>query len=113
MGTTTTTTITTTTTATTPTENPTTTETTTPVTNTTPEATTPSERSTVHPMTGCKDQTCATDGIFPGPVLCSPDFCHCSWGVPEPHICQEGLVFNPSIGVCDWPWNNEDCSSTS
>merc|ERR1711971_941736 len=110
---------TTTTTATTPTENPTTTDhstttpqTTTPVTNTTPEAGTTSEGSTIHPMTGCKDQTCATDGIFPGPVLCSPDFCHCSWGFPEPHICQEGLVFNPSIGVCDWPWNNEDCSTT-
>merc|ERR1719341_3165666 len=91
---------------------PTTTSTTT-TTTTTRGPTNTSEGSTVHPMTGCKDQTCDSDGIFPGPELCSPNFCQCSWGVPEPNICQEGLVFNPSIGVCDWPWNNEDCSSTS
>ena len=83
---------------------------TTPGTNTTP---TTSDRSTVHPMTGCKDQTCASDGLFPGPEICSPDFCQCSWGVPHPKICQEGLVFNPSTGVCDWPWNNQDCTSTN
>ena len=99
----------TTTTATPPTEDPTTTD----LPTSTPGPTNTSEGSTVHSMTGCKDQTCDSDGIFPGPELCSPDFCQCSWGVPEPNICQEGLVFNPSIGVCDWPWNNEDCSSTS
>ena len=82
---------------------------TTPGTNTTPGVGTTSERSTVHSMTGCKEQTCDSDGLFPGPELCSPDFCHCSWGVPEPKICEEGLVFNPSIGVCDWPWDNPDC----
>jgi hypothetical protein len=73
---------------------------------TTPQPTTPE-------LTGCKDQTCISDGLFPGPELCSPDFCQCSWGVPQPQICQEGLVFNPSVGVCDWPWNNQDCTSTN
>ena len=96
-----------------PTEDSTTPQPTIPETNTTPEATTASGRSTVHPMTGCSNQTCTSDGLFPGPELCSPDFCQCSWGVPQPQICQEGLVFNPRVGVCDWPWDNPDCSSSS
>merc|ERR1712228_614724 len=97
---------------------PTTTETTTaPETTTTQEPTTSrktttSEASTLHPLTGCRDQTCPYDGLFPGPEPCSPDFCHCSWGVPHPKICKQGLVFNNSVGVCDWPWNTEDCSVT-
>merc|ERR1712198_803356 len=93
--TTTTTTTTTNATTTATTSEPTTAKPTTPETSTTPGTATTSERSTVHSMTGCKDQTCDSDGLFPGPELCSPDFCHCSWGVPEPKICEEGLVFNP------------------
>ena len=77
-----------------------------------PETSTTSEASTLHPMAGCRDQTCPSDGLFPGPELCSPDFCHCSWGVPHPKVCRQGLVFNPSVGVCDWQWNTEDCSFT-
>jgi len=107
--TTTTTTTTTNATTTATTSEPTTAKPTTHETSTTPGTATTSERSTVHSMTGCKDQTCDSDGLFPGPELCSPDFCHCSWGVPEPKICEEGLVFNPRIGVCDWPWDNPDC----
>merc|ERR1712107_752178 len=90
---------------------PTMTTTTTPegTTTTTQEAT--SESSTIHPMTGCKNQLCESNGLFAGPEPCSPDFCHCSWGVPHPTICQQGTVFNSDIGVCDWPWNTQECSS--
>ena len=42
---------------------------------------------------------------------CSPDFCHCSWAVPHPKVCQPGLVFNTDIGVCDWPWDTPNCDA--
>ena len=87
------------------------TTTTTTTTTTTPNPTTPTEASTLHPMRGCTDQLCEFDGLFSGPEKCSPDFCHCSWAVPHPKVCQPGLVFNPDIGVCDWPWDNPECDT--
>ena len=80
-------------------------------TTTTPNPTTPTEASTLHPMRGCTDQLCEFDGLFSGPEKCSPDFCHCSWAVPHPKVCQPGLVFNPDIGVCDWPWDTPECDT--
>uniref|UniRef100_A0A6P7FM87 Uncharacterized protein LOC114329323 n=1 Tax=Diabrotica virgifera virgifera TaxID=50390 RepID=A0A6P7FM87_DIAVI len=32
-------------------------------------------------------------------------FCQCSNGVPYEHTCRDGLHFNPTLNVCDWPEN--------
>ena len=85
------------------------TTTTTATGTTTPDDST--EAGTLHPMRGCTDQLCEFDGLFSGPEKCSPDFCHCSWAVPHPKVCQPGLVFNPDIGVCDWPWDTPECDT--
>merc|ERR1712200_31153 len=77
-------------------------------TSTAAQTPTTTEARTLHPMRGCTDQLCEFDGLFSGPEKCSPDFCHCSWAVPHPKVCQPGLVFNPDIGVCDWPWDTPE-----
>ena len=78
-----------------------------------PDKTSSPQSPTMHPMRGCKGQTCPSDGSFPGPEPCSPDFCTCSHGVAHPMVCHQGLVFNQAHGVCDWPWATDDCYSTS
>ena len=57
---------------------------------------------------GCPHHTCSEDGLFPE-AACSPAFCQCEHGIEHPMVCQEGTVFNPKTGVCDWAWNNPGC----
>ena len=55
---------------------------------------------------GCTGKSCPPEDQLLSQEPCSAKFCQCSWGVPHPKLCPQGLVFNPSAGVCDWIWNN-------
>jgi len=72
---------------------------------TTPVPTTP-------PSEACRANTCEEDGFFPEGV-CEADFCQCVGGIGHMLHCQEGLYYNPNTHVCDWPWNNPGCLTTS
>ncbi|XP_020707522.2 peritrophin-1-like [Athalia rosae] len=39
---------------------------------------------------------------LPHPHLCD-QFYQCNWGQPHLQSCPDGLHFNPSLKVCDWP----------
>ncbi|TRY75760.1 hypothetical protein TCAL_04786 [Tigriopus californicus] len=53
--------------------------------------------------------TCVDDGFFEY-EKCSAFFCHCSVGHPYLEECQDGLIFNPELGGCDWDYNVEGCT---
>lgn len=55
------------------------------------------------------DFSCASagDGLHADPSDCSK-FIQCHAGQEYNMSCQEGLVFNPTHKVCDWP-QNVDC----
>jgi len=59
---------------------------------------------------GCTGQSCLPEDQLLSQEPCSAKFCQCSWGVPLSKNCPQGLVFNPSVGVCDWIWNNPQCA---
>lgn len=46
-------------------------------------------------------------GDFPDPDTCSVYY-QCAEGVAHRHTCQEGLLWNMAINMCDWQ-NNVDC----
>ena len=66
--------------------------------------------SWTHTRHGCNDKSCLPEDQLLSQEPCSAKFCQCSWGVPHPKLCPQGLVFNPSAGVCDWIWNNPQCA---
>ncbi|XP_013793859.2 peritrophin-1-like, partial [Limulus polyphemus] len=43
-------------------------------------------------------------GLFPHPTKCNL-FIHCSHNIPHVKECPSILHFNPTLRVCDWPWN--------
>ena len=45
---------------------------------------------------------------FPNPDDCAT-FHQCSWGTLHTFDCPDGLVFNPDLLVCDWPYNVPTC----
>ena len=41
---------------------------------------------------------------------CEQCYCQCDEaGKYEEVCCEKGLVFNPTINQCDWPFNNDEC----
>merc|ERR1712012_100642 len=63
----------------------------------------------------CRVHKCMEDGVFPE-GSCSEFFCYCTNGNGILENCEDidlGLIFNPDIPRCDWPWNVEGCSSTA
>ncbi|XP_057376946.1 chymotrypsin-like elastase family member 2A [Daphnia carinata] len=57
--------------------------------------------------------TCAgkEDGYYPDPLAsCSRTFYRCSDGRDYSFICSEGLVYGPTVNVCDWPGNVAGCN---
>ena len=45
---------------------------------------------------------------------CEPCYCLCGEsGNYKENCCPDGLVFNPIINHCDWPFNNENCTTNS
>merc|ERR1712156_235327 len=69
----------------------------------------------------CQTTSCTEEGLFPEGV-CHPDFCQCdctptaSSGSLRSCLdslkhCEEGTFFNTITQVCDWPWNNPECSN--
>merc|ERR1712055_473084 len=47
---------------------------------------------------------CEEDGLYPDPEDCNK-FYNCGHGTAWKQECQEGLVFNPNKGQCDFPDN--------
>ncbi|XP_078489083.1 calcium-activated chloride channel regulator 1-like isoform X2 [Ciona intestinalis] len=58
----------------------------------------------------CKDSKgeSLTEIAFADPKDCSLYY-HCSNGIPYTMSCPSGLVFNPTMGYCDWPDNVPGC----
>nr|XP_002127942.1 calcium-activated chloride channel regulator 4-like isoform X1 [Ciona intestinalis] len=58
----------------------------------------------------CKDSKgqSLTEIAFADPDDCSL-FYHCSNGILYTMSCPSGLVFNPTMGYCDWPYNVPGC----
>lgn len=56
--------------------------------------------------------TCPSpNGNFADPNSCS-QYYQCSNNVPNLFVCPAGLVFNPAISTCDWPYNVPGCESS-
>ena len=50
-----------------------------------------------------------SNGIYSNPTDCY-GFYYCVWGKKHPVPCQTGLVFDPTLQVCNWPaLVNRDC----
>ncbi|XP_038049704.1 uncharacterized protein LOC119723214 [Patiria miniata] len=53
------------------------------------------------------------EGLYPYPDDCSK-FYHCASGLTYTKSCPSGLLFNPSLKVCDWPYNvNCNCAEVA
>ncbi|XP_033113936.1 fibrillin-2-like, partial [Anneissia japonica] len=66
---------------------------------------------------GCSDQSngaCSgrQDGLYLYPSNCGK-YIQCGGGVEYRWQCQDGLVFNPRTGNCDYPYNVPECSTAS
>ena len=50
------------------------------------------------------------NGPFQAEGQCERCFCQCvTSGKYNETCCKDGLVFNPAINHCDWPFNVEKC----
>merc|ERR1712088_17803 len=64
----------------------------------------------------CQTTLCTEEGLFPEGI-CHPDFCQCDCTqgfkscLDSLKHCEEGTFFNTITQVCDWPWNNPECSN--
>ncbi|XP_046650072.1 chitin-binding domain protein cbd-1-like isoform X2 [Daphnia pulicaria] len=57
--------------------------------------------------------TCPSpNGNFADPNSCN-QYYQCSNSNPNLFVCPAGLVFNPAIGTCDWPYNVPGCEGGS
>ena len=60
-------------------------------------------------------QDCCSDVTDPNQdVIDDPDNCQCYYlcagaNVQGHECCAPGLVFNPELMICDWPFNVPDC----
>ncbi len=70
----------------------------------------PSDHTTTYaPLVPC-DIECPEDNGYFETEACSSTFCSCTNGIGYEQECEDGLVFNPELGGCDWPYNNPDCA---
>lgn len=61
--------------------------------------------STAKPTTQSGKFVCpSSNGLFPDPISCS-NFYSCANGMAYRMSCGTGLLYNPTISVCDWPAN--------
>ena len=52
------------------------------------------------------------NGPYEAEGPCEPCYCQCNEsGDYNEACCPDGLVFNPAISHCDWPFNNENCTT--
>ncbi len=58
--------------------------------------------------TACDGITCSS-GQLEAEGPCSQCFCECNGVAASEICCQEGLVFNPTVNVCDFPYNVPAC----
>ncbi|KAJ8925530.1 hypothetical protein NQ315_009369 [Exocentrus adspersus] len=80
----------------------------TPSTTTDNSASTPDNGGTNTLCPASKAKECpVVDGEQPVyiPLPDCTQFCQCSNGLPWLHNCPDGLHFNPTLNVCDWPEN--------
>ncbi len=73
---------------------------------TTPPPPTMYPPTTTPPLTFCEGKA---NGFYPYDV-CHPKFYQCANGVTYLLECQNGAVFNPASGICDWPHNVPECN---
>jgi len=73
---------------------------------------TPPPTTTRAPNQCDKLGSCVMEGELRQEGTCLPSFCECSQGLYVEKDCPDkaALVFNPSIGECDWPFNVPECN---